>query len=159
MKRHIDSVHECVRYPCDHCNYQAKQKCHLKSHLQSVHGIKIAPGQQFGTPLKVEAQLDADGAPPPPVPPAYGGDVHYGSDNSYGQTEFVSPVYYEEPVYQEEAVYGTSTSGAGYDSVTGNEAEEAAYYQPGYDQEYEQEPEAYEETEDTPAYVKYLGYR
>ena len=38
VKRHIDTVHEDVRYSCDQCDYKATDKSSLKTHLDSVHG-------------------------------------------------------------------------------------------------------------------------
>merc|ERR1711964_598676 len=41
MKRHIQSVHNGIRYPCPHCDHQATTKGNLKIHTQSVHeGMK-----------------------------------------------------------------------------------------------------------------------
>ena len=44
IKRHVQSVHEGVRYPCTYCNYQATHKCNLKTHIQSVHGQSLNSG-------------------------------------------------------------------------------------------------------------------
>jgi len=41
LKRHIQSVHDGIKYPCLHCDYQATQEGSLKRHIQNVHdGIK-----------------------------------------------------------------------------------------------------------------------
>ena len=41
VKKHIQSVHEKVRYPCDECGKQFTVQASLKKHLQSVHeGVK-----------------------------------------------------------------------------------------------------------------------
>ena len=37
-RRHIDSVHGDVRYPCDQCDYKTTQKGTLKRHIDAVHG-------------------------------------------------------------------------------------------------------------------------
>ena len=37
----MNSTHLARKYPCTRCNYKAKQKHHLKMHLDAVHlGIK-----------------------------------------------------------------------------------------------------------------------
>ena len=33
----MQSTHERIRYPCDHCSYEAIRKDHLKSHDETVH--------------------------------------------------------------------------------------------------------------------------
>ena len=38
LKTHIESVHGGVRYPCEKCNYQATKKINRKTHIESVHG-------------------------------------------------------------------------------------------------------------------------
>ena len=41
LKKTQTSVHDGVKYPCKHCNYEATQKGHLKEHQKSVHdGVK-----------------------------------------------------------------------------------------------------------------------
>ena len=38
---HRESIHEGIKYPCPHCEYQATQTGRLKIHIESVHlGIK-----------------------------------------------------------------------------------------------------------------------
>ena len=37
LKKHIEAIHQGIRYPCDQCPYQAKNKMRLKSHKESVH--------------------------------------------------------------------------------------------------------------------------
>ena len=37
MKKHKDSVHKEVRYPCDQCNYAATTRGSLYEHAQSYH--------------------------------------------------------------------------------------------------------------------------
>ena len=45
-KQHIDidshkSVHDGIKHPCPHCDYQSAQKGSLNRHIQAVHeGIK-----------------------------------------------------------------------------------------------------------------------
>ena len=39
--KHIQSVHEGIKYPCPQCDYQAPLKGALRRHIQSTHeGIK-----------------------------------------------------------------------------------------------------------------------
>ena len=39
--RHIQSVHEGVKYVCSQCYHQATQQSNLARHIQSVHeGVK-----------------------------------------------------------------------------------------------------------------------
>jgi len=38
MRTHYNSVHRGIVFPCDHCDYKATQKGHLKAHIQSLHG-------------------------------------------------------------------------------------------------------------------------
>ena len=33
----MQSTHERIFYPCDHCSYEAIRKDHLKSHDETVH--------------------------------------------------------------------------------------------------------------------------
>ena len=37
LKKHIEAIHQGIRYPCDQCTFQAKNKMRLKSHIESVH--------------------------------------------------------------------------------------------------------------------------
>ena len=37
LRRHINSIHEGQKYPCDQCNYQASQDSNLKRHKRSAH--------------------------------------------------------------------------------------------------------------------------
>ena len=37
LKRHIESVHEKVKYSCDQCDYKATTQGLLKRHIVSVH--------------------------------------------------------------------------------------------------------------------------
>ena len=39
LTEHIQKEHEGVRYPCDHCTHQAKNKQNLRDHKASVHKI------------------------------------------------------------------------------------------------------------------------
>ena len=40
LKKHIMSVHENVKYPCDECAFKAAEKGYLKRHKMSVH-VKV----------------------------------------------------------------------------------------------------------------------
>ena len=40
LKKHIMSVHENVKYPCDQCAFKAAEKGYLKRHKMSVH-VKV----------------------------------------------------------------------------------------------------------------------
>jgi len=41
LKEHIKSVHDGIKYPCPHCSYQITHKADLRRHIQSIHdGIK-----------------------------------------------------------------------------------------------------------------------
>ena len=41
MKKHIQSKHEGIKYPCNQCDYQATKQGSLQTHIQSKHeGIK-----------------------------------------------------------------------------------------------------------------------
>ena len=37
LKKHRESIHEGVRYPCDQCDYRATEKGNLKKHDNSKH--------------------------------------------------------------------------------------------------------------------------
>ena len=37
LKKHIESIHEGVRYPCGQCDYRATEKGNLKKHYISKH--------------------------------------------------------------------------------------------------------------------------
>ena len=37
LQRHLNSTHVGVRYPCDECDYKARQKTSLKIHKKSKH--------------------------------------------------------------------------------------------------------------------------
>ena len=37
LKKHIESIHEGVRFPCDQCDYKATQKTNLKKHRKGKH--------------------------------------------------------------------------------------------------------------------------
>ena len=37
LTKHIQSIHQGIRYPCDQCPYQAISKMRLKDHIESVH--------------------------------------------------------------------------------------------------------------------------
>ena len=39
LKSHMQSMHEGVNYPCDLCDYKAKQSPGLKRHMALVHNI------------------------------------------------------------------------------------------------------------------------
>jgi len=52
LKKHVDSVHGNVRYPCDQCDYKATQKGSLKMHIGSVHGDVIYPCDQWNAKWK-----------------------------------------------------------------------------------------------------------
>lgn len=39
LKRHIQSIHEGLRFSCNQCEYQATRQGSLKRHKQNVHGI------------------------------------------------------------------------------------------------------------------------
>ena len=42
---HIKSVHEKIRFSCDHCDFQTAKKNNLKVHIQAKHeGIKVGRG-------------------------------------------------------------------------------------------------------------------
>ena len=46
LLRHVRTVHEGVKYPCDKCSYQATQSGDLHQHIKSVHdGIKYSCDQ------------------------------------------------------------------------------------------------------------------
>ena len=38
LKNHVETVHDGIRYPCDHCNYEATQKQNLERHKRNAHG-------------------------------------------------------------------------------------------------------------------------
>ena len=37
LKRHLESIHNGLKYPCDQCDFNASQKYHLKSHIKAKH--------------------------------------------------------------------------------------------------------------------------
>ena len=37
LKIHVKSVHEGVKYICEHCDYKATTRSNLKIHIKSVH--------------------------------------------------------------------------------------------------------------------------
>ena len=37
LLRHIESIHEGIRYPCDQCEYKATQRENLRTHINSIH--------------------------------------------------------------------------------------------------------------------------
>ena len=37
MKIHIRSVHEGIRYTCEHCGYQAMRQENLRAHIRDLH--------------------------------------------------------------------------------------------------------------------------
>ena len=37
LKKHVESIHEGVRYPCKQCEYAATQAGDLKRHVESKH--------------------------------------------------------------------------------------------------------------------------
>ena len=43
---HIRSIHENIKFPCQHCDYKATQAGSLKSHIQSIHENIKFPCQQ-----------------------------------------------------------------------------------------------------------------
>ena len=46
MKKHIQTVHDGVKYPCDQCEKQFTQQSNLNKHILSPHeGIKYPCGQ------------------------------------------------------------------------------------------------------------------
>ena len=45
LRTHKASEHEGVRYPCDQCYYQAKQKGHLRSHIKKQHSDQGSQSQ------------------------------------------------------------------------------------------------------------------
>ena len=47
LKRHVEVVHEGVKYTCDHCNDQFSQKYRLQKHIKSVHGETIFFGKNY----------------------------------------------------------------------------------------------------------------
>ena len=41
LLKHLESIHEGVKYLCDQCDYKATRKTHLLRHLKSKHeGVK-----------------------------------------------------------------------------------------------------------------------
>ena len=40
LKQHKRACHECRKYPCDHCNYEATIKENLNTHSQYEHKNK-----------------------------------------------------------------------------------------------------------------------
>ena len=44
LKTHIESIHEGIKHYCNQCDFQSTQKHRLKTHLKSIHeGIKRKP--------------------------------------------------------------------------------------------------------------------
>lgn len=44
--RHMEEIHEGVRYPCDKCEYQATKKWHLQQHIEAEHkGVRYPCGK------------------------------------------------------------------------------------------------------------------
>lgn len=42
-QRHMEEIHEGIRYPCEECNYIATRKTHLKNHIKSEHnGVRFS---------------------------------------------------------------------------------------------------------------------
>ena len=37
LKKHIEAIHQGIRYPCDKCPFQGRNKILLKHHIESVH--------------------------------------------------------------------------------------------------------------------------
>ena len=37
LRRHVESIHLGIKYPCEHCSYKATNKGHLKRHFKSFH--------------------------------------------------------------------------------------------------------------------------
>ena len=37
LKKHVESIHNGVRYTCNQCDYKATQKGHIKKHVESIH--------------------------------------------------------------------------------------------------------------------------
>ena len=37
LKKHIQGLHEKVRYPCDQCDYQATRRQYLNKHIETIH--------------------------------------------------------------------------------------------------------------------------
>ena len=37
LKKHIEAIHQGIRYPCDQCPFQGRTKMTLKYHIESVH--------------------------------------------------------------------------------------------------------------------------
>ena len=37
LKRHVESKHEGVRYPCMKCDYVTTRKNYLEAHIESIH--------------------------------------------------------------------------------------------------------------------------
>ena len=53
MRKHVESVHEEIRYSCDQCETKFKQKDDLKTHIQSVHKENNAKDQGIWTEKEV----------------------------------------------------------------------------------------------------------
>ena len=46
LKRHIESIHEGVKYPCNQCDKQFTEQGNLTKHVQAKHeGVKYACNQ------------------------------------------------------------------------------------------------------------------
>ena len=67
LTRHIQSLHEGVKYACNQCGYQATKQGNLTTHIQSKHeGVKYACyqcDQQFTAQgsLKIHIQSKHEG--------------------------------------------------------------------------------------------------
>ena len=55
-KQHIKVIHEGVKYPCNQCDYKAKWKSSLLTHMKSKHDI-TSPCDQCDYKAK---QIDCD---------------------------------------------------------------------------------------------------
>ena len=57
LKRHIESVHEKVKYPCNQCEKQFTQQGNLRKHIESVHEKVKHPCYQCGKQFTQQGHL------------------------------------------------------------------------------------------------------